>query len=534
MPYKSIVKQRKAARESARRRRAAKRAAAAKAIPATAPPSDPAGALAEWSRTALRVPAGHPRAGEPLTLPPYGVKFIRDALTHRESLLCLGRKNAKSAIVAVLLLGRLVGPIAIAGYRAGVASVNKLKAAELKEQMADIATASGLEGLRFLRSPAPGRVESVTGSVDILSADKSAGHASGFDESIVDELGLLAERDRALVNGMRSAISARDGRFLALSIMGEAPFTREMVERRGDPGVAVHLYQPADPECELDDVDAWHAANPGIAAGIKSLAYMQDEVRRVLATPADQAHFRAHDLNLPQDPGREMIVSTADWKKCLSDDPPPRDGECVVGFDLGGSASMTALVAIWPTTGRLEAWGAFPDTPDLLSRGAADGVGQLYSRMLERGEVAIYGGRVTPVARFLADCAARLAGERVIAAGADRFRKAEAIQALDGAKLRWPMEWRGQGASAVADGSHDVRAFQTRVLSRRLAAAPSLLMASAISESAIDHDALGNPRLDKGRARGRIDALSAAVIACGLAALSETRPRRRWRYAGTA
>ena len=59
-------------------------------------------------------------------------------------------------------------------------------------------------------------------------------------------------------------------------------------------------------------------------------------------------------------------------------------------------------------------------------------------------------------------------------------------------------------------------------------------MASAISESAIDFDALGNPRLDKGRARGRIDALSAAVIACGLAALVENRPRRRWRYAGAA
>ena len=51
MPYKSIVKQRQAARESARRRRAAKRAERAKASPPTPLPTDPAGALAEWSRT---------------------------------------------------------------------------------------------------------------------------------------------------------------------------------------------------------------------------------------------------------------------------------------------------------------------------------------------------------------------------------------------------------------------------------------------------------------------------------------------------
>ena len=91
-------------------------------------------------------------------------------------------------------------------------SVNKEKAGELKRQMEQITEASGLTGLTFRRSPAPGRVESAFGTVDILSADASAGHASGFDESIVDELGLLRERDRDLVNGMRTAISARDGR----------------------------------------------------------------------------------------------------------------------------------------------------------------------------------------------------------------------------------------------------------------------------------------------------------------------------------
>ena len=160
-------------------------------------PADAAAALAEWAADVLRIPPGHPLAGEPLVLPDFAVRFIADAWTHRESLLCIGRKNAKSAVIAVYLLARLAGPLRVRGWRGGVVSVNKEKAGELKQQMSDIAVASGLLGLEFRRSPAPGRVLSPTGTLDILSADRSAGHASRFDDAVIDELGLLREREVA-------------------------------------------------------------------------------------------------------------------------------------------------------------------------------------------------------------------------------------------------------------------------------------------------------------------------------------------------
>ena len=43
--------------------------------------------------------------------------------------------------------------------------------------------------------------------------------------------------------------------------------------------------------------------------------------------------------------------------------------------------------------------------------------------MKERGELATYPGRVTPAGEFLKDCAARLQGSRIVAAGADRYRR---------------------------------------------------------------------------------------------------------------
>ena len=262
------------------------------ALPAETP-TDPAQAVADWSRDCLIVPPGHPKAGEPMELPDYGVAFLRDVFTHSESLLCVGRKNSKSGIVAVLLLAHLAGPLRRHGFRAGVCSLSKDKAAERKKQMEQIASSSKLDGLTFRRSPAPGKVEGEYGEVDILSSESDAGAASGFDLSLIDELGLFDERDRDLVGGMRSAVSARNGRFVSLSIHGDGPFIPEILERhkQGDPTLAVHLYQSPD-GCALDDRAAWEASNPGLKAGIKSYEYMAAQARRVAITTSDQRLFR--------------------------------------------------------------------------------------------------------------------------------------------------------------------------------------------------------------------------------------------------
>ena len=463
-----------------------------------------------------------------MTIPKFGRDFLRDALAHRESLLCLARKNAKSAIVAVYLLGRMVGPLYVRGWRGAVCSVNKAKAGELKAQMEQIAKASGLGGLTFLRSPTPGRVEGDGVTLDILAADAGAGHASGFDDVVIDELGLLQEKDRSLVNGLRSSTSARNGRVLHLSIWGSGPFIPELVAATDDPSICVHLHQ-ADEGSDLEDPTAWAQANPCLGT-IKSTDYMTDRSRFAARNPADAADFMAHDLNRPGEPSREMVCTVADWQRVAGDDlpVPERRGPVCFGLDAGGSSSMTAACVVWVQTGRMEVYGAFPATPDLLERGRLDGVGRRYEQLYDQGELRTYPGRSTPVVAFLRDLGDDLQGVQVIALGADRFRQSEVQDAMSDAMLRWPLVWRGQGASATADGSADVRAFQKAVADRSITVVQGrALMAHAISESAIRRDGSGNPALEKGRQRGRIDPLSAGVIACGLAERHRARMNRQ-------
>ena len=520
MPYKN--KSDKTERQ--RFRREAQRRAGQMPLPMAAAPGRSAGdVIGGWAELTLKVPSG-PLRGQPFRIPRWQRDWINGAMGPgvREAGLSCGRKNGKSGLIAAVVLAHLCGPFHRPDWRAVVVSLTGALAAELRDAIEKTAEISGLS-LKVHRSPLPGHIIGPEGAkVNILASDKATGHAIGADLAIIDEGGLIQEAGRDLWGAVYSSISGRDGRLLAISIRGDGPMFGELSERAGESEVFWKEYA-APEDCALDDVGAWEAANPGLADGIKSLAYMHDAAARAGASPSDARLFRAHDLNQPGQPSQQPLVEVSAWTACESEELPERAGRVVLGFDAGGATSMTAAVAIWES-GRLEAWGAFPDNPDLLVRGRADGVGGRYQAMRERGELLTYPGRTTPVASFLEHVANDL-GQQPQAVAADYYRNQEIKDALGTAGLRWPMEWRRMGAGP--DGSIDVRAFQRLVLDRQVAGRSSLMMRSALADSVVRYDGNGNQALDKKRHRGRIDVLSAAVLASGLFERNRNVPPRR-------
>ena len=504
--------------------RAKKRKEKALTAPDPVTLADPVGALSKWAKETLIVPAGHPRCGQAMALPAFATSFLRDGWNAHESALTCARKNAKSAICGILGLGYLVGPLRQNGFRMAIASVSKEKAAELRAQVESIGTASGLRELSYRKSPYPGRVESLTGSIEVLSSDRTAGHSSSFDLVIVDETGLFPERARELLAGLRSSVSAKGGRIIHISVRGDSPLFDEILN---NPITTTAIYEAAA-DCELTDRAAWAAANPGLGR-IKSLAYMESEAARVAHVPTDEPSFRAYDLNARLNPTKEMIFSPDDLRACFVDELPPRRGNVYLGLDCGEASSATAAFAIWPQTGRAESWMAFGDIPSLRERGKIDGAN--YVEMERRGELRTFDGRVTPVARFLEGVAEDLTGCRVARLAADGYKDSEIMDFLDRANLRWPREFRRVGAGK--SGGADVRALQRLVLSCKLKMKPSLALSTAIANSIIRRDENGNPGLNKSKSRGRIDLLSAAVIAGGLAeSYFDKAARPAWRSLG--
>ena len=524
MPHRDKRTRARYMREYRARKRVEREAEAAIAPLRDPFPEDPVGALSEWAAAMLRVPPGHPLAGSPMALPDFAVEFLRAGWGAHESALSIARKNAKSAVCAVLALGHLAGPLRTPGWRGAVASVSKEKAAELRGQVAAIAEASGLDGIDIRSSPYPGRIASATGSLEVLASDRTAGHSSSFDLVIVDETGLMPERARELLAGLRSSVSAKGGRIVHISVRGDSPLFDEIL---ANPSTVVREFS-APAGCAIDDEHAWHAANPGMRCGIKQIDYMRAEVERIRGAPGDEPSFRAFDLNEALSPTREMILSPDDLRACFASDPPPREGRAFLGFDFGEATSSTAACAIWPATGRTETWMAFGDVPALSERQRRDSAP--YVAMEARGELRTYPGRIVRPDAFLADLQADLAGCTVAAAAADSYKDSEVRDFLDRAAVRWPIDFRRVGAGK--DGGRDVRAFQRLVHQRRLALTENLSLVTAISKSTLRRDGNGNPGLDKASARGRIDVLSAAVIAAGLAESAFDRPAgRRLRFA---
>ena len=518
MPYKNPADR----NTRQRQRRAAAKAAGTTPLPPAAMSGLPVGAIVgDWAEANLKVPTG-PLRGQPFRVPDWQRDWLSGAMAPgiREAALSCGRKNGKSGIIAALLLAHMCGPLHREQWRAVVVSETGRLAQELRGAIEQTAEISGLT-VRTYRSPLPGSVHGPGGTrVDILASDRSTGHALGCDLAIIDDGGLIPESGRDLWDAIYSSLSGRDGRMLIISIKGNSPMFAELAQRAGEKAVYWKEYAAAE-GAALDDRVEWENANPGLRDGIKAYSYMQDAAERAKASVADARNFRSHELNLPGNPTQENLCDVADWMALETHNLPERSGRVVLGFDAGGSSSMTAAVALWES-GLMEAWAAFPDNPPLIERSRSDGMGQGYLTMQRLGELRTYEGRITPVGAFLADVALDI-GTRPVAIAADQYRRADVADGLTAAGLSgWDVAWRRMGTGP--DGSQDVRAFQRLVLAGGFRVKESALIRRAIGDSLIRYDANGNPSLDKKKQKARIDVLQAGVLAAGLFERMMARP----------
>lgn len=517
MPYKDPERQRQANREAQARQRAKKRKAKEQRtdeIP-TRPPKGPEVGppdVIHWIENKLVVPTG-PLIGQHMAVPPYMAEFIQAGLEPQtfEAAQSIARKNAKTGVTANICLAGVAkdGPLNRRQWRGVVTSLTGPLAGELKSAMQLTADASGLRGLEFLRSPTPGLCRGAQGSqINFLAADKATGHAIGADLAVIDETGLLGENKRPLVNAILSCISGRDGKLLHISIKGDGPFLPELERRRNSPGVYFVEYA-ADRRAALFDQEEWHAANPGLAVGIKSLNYMRQAAERAEQSPRNENYFRAYDLNNPLSPDTSPIVSLTDWLHCQELPRPPRQGRPVVGLDLGGEQAMSAAFAAWET-GRVEVWAAFPSMPSIEKREKED-EGTEYRRWVRDGHLRVYPGALVPVQEFYDDIAKEIGPARIV--GMDRYRKKE----LDHAPPGWPLDYRGGSASTQM--AADIRAFQLLTRGGWFRPGPQPVLEYAIGESDVTETLRADSPLvlNKKAKNSRIDTLSAGIICAGYA-----------------
>ena len=258
----------------------------------------------------------------------------------------------------------------------------------------------------------------------------------------------------------------------------------------------------------------WRRANPSLI----HLPDLRDTIKREAARarkdPDDLATFESSRLNMgTADVIEQYVIGPDAWADIQGQEADQR-GPWALGIDLGENAAMSAAAGYWPETGRLEALAVFPMRPSLADRGHRDGVGPLYQRLADRGELHQMGDLVSSVEGLLNLALDAWGAPTIIVC--DTWRESKLRESL--AAINFPMSGIELRRNGPKDGSEDLRAFREAALSGGVKPKESLLLTSALSTARTITDASGNTRLAKGTQSGRRrdtrdDAVAATILA---------------------
>lgn len=488
----------------------------------------------------LKIPEG-PKAGQALKLAPFQRKFVKGALAKDVSIaaLSIGRGNAKTALASGIGLGAMLGrwdrqprrEITIAARTRDQARIAWEFVAGFSRSLPEDVQ----KALIFRRSPRLEIEYEGDGgghTVRAIAADGKSALGGAPTLVLMDERGhWQADQGDALEHALLSGLGKRGGRALIISTSApddSHPFSKWIDDDQE--GVYRQEHRPA-PGIAADDRDSLLIANPGSKHGIGSnLEWLQAQARRAIARGGSTlTSFRLYNRNeRVSGENRDVLLTVDEWLNCETDAMPPRQGQCIIGIDLGGSASMTAAAFYWPETGRLECLGTFPSRPSLANRGITDGVAGRYAVMQDRGELSVLGDQTVPVSPWLIEVMRHVEGQQIGAITADRYKQAELGEAIDKAGIRVPIIWRGQG---FRDGGEDCERFRRAAYDGKVKSNPSLLLRSAFADAVCLRDPANNLKLAKARSTGRIDAAAATVLAVAEGARRVARPVKAGRVA---
>lgn len=481
--------------------------------------------LRDWLAT-LRVSEGR-NAGELLEVLDWQSAFLDAAFKPgiSEALLSVARGNGKTTLFAAIAAASVAGPLMQPrGQTIVVASSfdqSKILFDHARHFLKPVIERHP-HSWRVVDNFATALIENKLSGARLRCIGSDAKRAHGLAPSLLlaDEPAKWTQGGQAMLTALETSLGKQpNSRMVALGTMPESDlhwFGRRIHAKAA--GRHVALYRATD-EDAWDNPEQWLLANPSLPHMPDLYRQIAKEAAEAKTNPSTLAAFRALRLNLgtPESEQHDQLVTPEQWRHCLSLEVPPPGENPVWGVDLGGTGAMSAIAAAWPS-GRLDAIAMFGGKPSLRERGFLDGVGDLYQRCGDAGELLTSAGRIPNVAELFEAAYDRWGGMPA-AIVADRWRIGELEQALDDAPRRWakvPLVTRGQG---YRDGSADVREFRRAVAVGDVRPVrPALLMTAALAEAVCVTDASGNAKLAKKgeggrRNRARDDAAAAAILA---------------------
>lgn len=473
-----------------------------------------------------------------MKLAPWQKRFIRDIYEPyrnnkrvvRRAILSVARKNGKTALIAALVLVHLDGPEAIPNGEIYSAANDRDQAAIVFNFAKQFVLAEPeLQARIDVVSSKNRMIGRKTASVyRAISAE--AGTKHGYLPSLVIYDELAQAKNRELYDVLDTSFGARkEPLMITISTQSNDPnhILSKLIDdglSKADPSIVCHLYA-ADEYCDLGDEKQWRKANPALD-DFRDREDLETSIAKAQRLTAEEPKVRNLFLNQRVAPMRTLIPG-AEWKACIGVvDLEP--GEAIYcGLDLSSTIDLTALVigsASDPT--RVESYFWKPiDELDEHSRRDFGAGNARYQQWLDEGHLLASPGRSidpTVVAMFLAKLSQRY---EIKGIAYDRWRIDDLLRAFDDIGLRAYRDdeknsgdglrmvpW-GQGFKEMAPA---IDALERAIFERSFAHSDNPILNWNLSNAVVVTDPSGNRKLDKDKAKFRIDGAVALAMMMGL------------------
>lgn len=302
----------------------------------------------------FKIPEGD-KVGEPLRLTLFQEVFfycVFDAPRKiRRVIFSIARKNAKTALIAIIDILFIVGPEAIQNSRLNSAAQTREQASEVfnyaskiiqqsekLSSMAKVVTSSkkiiGIRTRVEYRAISSDAKSNIGGSPLIAIIDE-AGQIKGAQDELVEA---ILTGQLAYENAMHFIISTQassDGDWLSVQI-------DDAINNQPD-DVICFLFA-ADENCDLLDEEQWLNANPALGDFLS-----KDNLKKLLteAQRMPSLEMSRRNLNLNQRVNTDSpFVAKSVWQSCGDDIEIPIGAKVWLGLDLSAVQDLTALVMI--------------------------------------------------------------------------------------------------------------------------------------------------------------------------------------------
>lgn len=477
--------------------------------------------------THLRVPEGE-LVGQPVELAEFQRRFILDVYDNprartRRALLSMARKNAKTTLIAMLVLAHLVGPVALQNSQIVSGGLTRSQAALVFDLCVKMVRLNPrlVREVHIVDSLKRMKGLALNTEYRALSAQAGAAHGLSPVVAILDEIGQIDAESSPFVE----AITTAQGAYAHPLLFGISTSARsdasmfsiwlDDAKRSGDPSIVCHEYRAPD-GCELDDRAAWATSNPALGL-FRSEADLAAAAERAKRLPSEEAAFR--NLFLNQRIALEsLFISPSLWKEnaAAPELAVLRANTVAIGLDLSARADLTAaIVAARDEDGdgtvHLLPF-VFTPLGTIGERARRDRAP--YEQWARDGFLVPVPGDVIEydfVAGYLARELENLEIEPAVIAF-DRWRIKDFQRSAVDVDFAGSADW--QPIPQTFSGmSPRLEAFEALLLQKRIRHGAHPLLTMAAANAVVKLDPAGNRMLNKEKGRRRIDPLVGAVMA---------------------